>query len=103
MRCVVDLTNDPHEISLDENVTRSGLHPADEFEAFKRLADERGLSAEEIGPRFGRSAQHVQQRLRLGAVAPALMALYRAGSLTLDQMMAFAVSEDHDQIGRAHV
>lgn len=95
VRCVVDLTNDPHEISLDENVTRTGLHPADEFEAFRRLAEERGLSAEEIGSRFGKSAQHVQQRLRLGAVAPTLMDLYRAGSLTLDQMMAFAVSEDH--------
>ncbi|MCR5877284.1 chromosome partitioning protein ParB [Phenylobacterium sp. J367] len=37
----------------------------------------------------------MRQRLRLGAVNPALMALYRAGELNLDQMMAFAVSEDH--------
>ena len=41
------------------------------------------------------SAQVVRQRLRLGAVNPALMDLYRAGELNLDQMMAFAVSEDH--------
>jgi ParB family chromosome partitioning protein len=95
VRCVVDLANDPHEISLDENVTRSGMHPADQFEAFRRLAEERGLSAEEIGARFGVSAQVVRQRLRLGAISPALMALYRAGELNLDQMMAFAVTEDH--------
>jgi len=95
VRCVVDLANDPHEISLDENVTRSGMHPADQFEAFRRLADERGLSAEEIGARFGVSAQVVRQRLRLGAVSPVLMELYRAGELNLDQMMAFAVTEDH--------
>lgn len=95
VRCVVDLSNDPHEISLDENVTRSGLHPADQFEAFRRLAEDRGLSAEEIGARFGVSAGVVRQRLRLGAVNPALMDLYRAGELNLDQMMAFAVSEDH--------
>ncbi|MCR5877603.1 ParB/RepB/Spo0J family partition protein [Phenylobacterium sp. J367] len=95
VRCVVDLSNDPHEISLDENVTRAGMHPADQFEAFARLAEERGLSAEEIGARFGVSAQVVRQRLRLGAVNPDLMALYRAGELNLDQMMAFAVSEDH--------
>lgn len=95
VRCVVDLANDPHEISLDENVTRSGMHPADQFEAFRRLGEERGLSAEEIGARFGVSAQVVRQRLRLGAVNPALMDLYRAGDLNLDQMMAFAVSEDH--------
>jgi ParB family chromosome partitioning protein len=106
VRCVVDLNNDPHEISLDENVTRAGMHPADQFEAFRRLAEDRGLSAEEIGARFGVGAQVVRQRLRLGAVNPALMDLYRAGELNLDQMMAFAVSEDHarqqqvlDQLG----
>ena len=86
---------DPHEISLDENVTRTGMHPADQFEAFRRLSEERGFGAEEIGARFGVGAQIVRQRLRLGAVSPTLMALYRGGGLTLDQMMAYAVSEDH--------
>ncbi|WP_375268723.1 ParB/RepB/Spo0J family partition protein [Phenylobacterium sp.] len=95
VRCVVDLINDAHEISLDENVTRSDMHPADQFEAFRRLAEERGLSAEDIGARFGVSAQVVRQRLRLGAVSPRLMAVYREGGLALDQLMAFAVSEDH--------
>lgn len=95
VRCVVDLTHDPHEISLDENVTRFRMHPADEFEAFREQAERRGLGAEEIGARFGVSAQVVRQRLRLGAVSPVLMARYRAGDLTLDQMMAYAVSEDH--------
>jgi ParB family chromosome partitioning protein len=95
VRCVVDLANDPHEISLDENVTRFRMHPADEFEAFREQCERRGLGAEEIGARFGVSAQVVRQRLRLGAVSSALMALYRAGELNLDQMMAFAVSEDH--------
>jgi ParB family chromosome partitioning protein len=95
VRCIVDLTNDPQEISLDENVTRFRMHPADEFEAFREQAERRGLGAEEIGARFGVSAQVVRQRLRLGAVSPALMALYRQGELNLDQMMAFAVAEDH--------
>ncbi|MGA0607984.1 ParB/RepB/Spo0J family partition protein [Phenylobacterium sp. VNQ135] len=95
VRCVVDTTNDAHEISLDENVTRTEMHPADQFEAFRRLAAERGLGAEDIGARFGVSAQVVRQRLRLGAVSPKLMAIYREGGLALDQLMAFAVSEDH--------
>jgi ParB family chromosome partitioning protein len=95
VRCVVDLANDPHEISLDENVTRFRMHPADEFEAFREQAERRGLGAEEIGARFGVSAQVVRQRLRLGAVSPKLMERYRAGDLTLDQMMAYAVSDDH--------
>jgi ParB family chromosome partitioning protein len=97
VRCVVDTAHDPHEISLDENVTRSAMHPADEFEAFKALAEERGLGAEEIGARFGVSAHVVRQRLRLGAVSPKLMKTYRGGDLTLDQLMAFAVSEDHER------
>ncbi|GAD58526.1 ParB N-terminal domain-containing protein [Brevundimonas sp. BAL450] len=97
VRCIVDAENDAHEISLDENVTRADMHPADQFEAFKRLAEERGYGAEEIGARFGVSAHVVRQRLRLGAVAPALMQTYREGGLTLEQLMAFAVSEDHDR------
>ncbi len=37
------------------------------------------------------------QRLRLGAVSPKLMAIYREGGLVLDQLMAFVVSEDHER------
>ncbi|MGO4716617.1 ParB/RepB/Spo0J family partition protein [Bradyrhizobium sp. 2TAF24] len=95
IRCVVDTTNDPAEISLDENVTRENLHPADEFERFRELAEMRGWGAEEIAARFGVSAHVVKQRLRLGAVSPKLMQVYRDGDLTLDQLMAFAITEDH--------
>jgi ParB family chromosome partitioning protein len=95
LSCVVDLANDPREISLDENVTRSDMHPADQFEAFRDLAERRGLGPEEIGARFGVSVQVVRQRLRLGAVSPKLMEIYREDGLTLDQLMAFAISEDH--------
>ena len=95
IRCIVDTANDPHEISLDENVTRENMHPADQFEAFKKLADERGFGAEEIAARFGVTPHVVRQRLRLGAVSPKLMEIYRNGDLALDQLMAFAITEDH--------
>ena len=95
IRCVVDTANDPHEISLDENVTREAMSPPDQFEAFKRLAEERGYGAEEIAARFGVTPHVVRQRLRLGAVSPKLMQVYRDGDLTLDQLMAFAITEDH--------
>lgn len=94
---IVDADNDAHEISLDENITREAMHPADQFEAFRRLAEEKGYGAEEIGARFGVSAQIVRQRLRLGSAAPELMAAYRAGTLALDQLMAFCVSDDQDR------
>jgi ParB family transcriptional regulator, chromosome partitioning protein len=95
IRCVIDTANDPHEISLDENVTRENMHPADQFEAFKKMADERGFGAEEIAARFGVTPHVVRQRLRLGAVSPKLMEIYRNGDLALDQLMAFAITEDH--------
>jgi ParB family chromosome partitioning protein len=95
VRCVIDTANDPFEISLDENVTRTAMHPADQFEAFRELAENRGSGAEEIAARFGVTAHVVTQRLRLGAVSPKLMQVYRDGGLTLDQLMAFALTEDH--------
>ncbi|WP_312599257.1 ParB/RepB/Spo0J family partition protein, partial [Brevundimonas sp.] len=97
VRVIVDAENDAHEISLDENMTREAMHPADQFEAFQRLAEEKGYGPEEIGARFGVSAQVVRQRLRLGSAAPELMAAYRAGTLALDQLTAFCVSEDQDR------
>ncbi len=93
--CVIDTVNDPHEISLDENVTREDMHPADQFEAFRFLNEVRGLSAEDIAARFGVTARTVQQRLRLGAVSPRLMQAYRDEALSLDQLMAFCLTEDH--------
>lgn len=71
------------------------MHPADQFEAFKKLAAERGFGAEEIAARFGVSPHVVRQRLRLGAVSPKLMQVYRDGDLTLEQLMAFAITDDH--------
>jgi hypothetical protein len=42
IRCVIDTENDPAEISLDENLTREDLHPADQFERFRELTEDRG-------------------------------------------------------------
>lgn len=95
VRCVLDTANDPQEISLDENITREAMHPADQFEAFRMLAEDRGWGVEEIAARFGVTAHVVKQRMRLGAVSPMLLQVYRDGDLTLDQLMAFAVNDDH--------
>lgn len=97
IRCLLDTANDAFEVSLDENVTRFAMHPADQFEAFQELADGKGWSAEEIATRFGVSAHVVRQRLRLAAVSPSLIAAYRKEELTLDQLMAFTLSEDHER------
>ena len=49
---VLDEGEDAAEISLAENVMRLPMHPADQFEAFKALADA-GKGPEDIAARFG--------------------------------------------------
>lgn len=95
IRCIIDTINDAHEISLDENITREAMHPADQFEAFRDLHEKKGWGAEEIAARFGITAHVVRQRLRLGAVSPKLTQVYRDGDLSLDQLMAFGITDDH--------
>jgi ParB family chromosome partitioning protein len=87
---------DATEISLAENVMRLPMHPADQYEAFKALADN-GKGPEDIAARFGCSPMTVQRRLKLASVSPALMDAYRAEEMSLDQLMAFTASDDHGQ------
>jgi ParB family chromosome partitioning protein len=84
------------EVSVAENSGREPMHPADEFEAFKALVDE-GKGIEDVAVAFGVSLLTVQRRLKLAAVSPKLLALYREGDgkINLDQLMALAISDDH--------
>ncbi len=86
---------DATEASLAENAMREDMHPADQFEAFRELAD-RGLPVADIAARFGTSESTVEKRLRLARVAPVVLEAYRRDELTLECVMAFAVSDDHD-------
>ena len=81
------------EVSLAENSVRAAMHPADQVEAFRRLADA-GSTAAAIAGRFGISERTVEKRLRLGTAAPVLLEAYRAGEIDLDTLMAFAVTTD---------
>jgi ParB family chromosome partitioning protein len=91
---VLDDGEDPVEIGLAENIIRLAMHPADQFDAFKAMADQ-GKGPEEIAARFGCTPAVVRQRLKLATVSPRLMDIYRAGEMNLDQLMAFTVSDDH--------
>jgi ParB family chromosome partitioning protein len=94
--CNALAVENPAEISLAENEIRRAMHPADQFDAFKALA-EQGISDEDVAARFGVSVAVVRQRLKLSRVSPKLIALYRKGDMTLDCLMAFAISDDHKQ------
>lgn len=92
---------DAGEISLAENTLRVAMHPDDQFEAFRALADDKGMPVEDIAARFGVAPALVERRMRLARVSPKLRALFRKGELSLDQLMAFAIRDDHDAQERA--
>jgi ParB family chromosome partitioning protein len=79
--------------SLIENVEREALNPADEFAAFARLIDS-GRSVEEVAAAFGVTPQVVKRRLKLAAVSPALLTLFREGGIGLDCLMVLASLDD---------
>ncbi|GHC32616.1 chromosome partitioning protein ParB [Gemmobacter nanjingensis] len=95
--CIVSEASDDiliDEVSLAENIERAPLHPLDQFRAFQTLR-EKGMSEEEIAAAFFVDAKVVKQRLRLVSVSPSLLDVYAEDGMTLEQLMAFSVSEDH--------
>ena len=107
--CVVRTDGLAEEDSLAENVQRVALHPLDQFRAFQTLRD-KGLSEEEIAARFFVSPTVVKQRLKLAAVSENLLDVYAEDGMTLQQLMAFTVTNDHvrqeqvwKQLARSHI
>jgi ParB family chromosome partitioning protein len=92
--CIVKTDGVEEEDSLAENTMREALHPLDQFRAFKNLHDQ-GLSIDDIAARFFVGAQVVRQRLKIAAASPKLLDLYVAEELSLEQLMAFCVTDDH--------
>ncbi|KUM25614.1 DNA-binding protein [Mesorhizobium loti] len=94
--CVVNRSDKTsmEDDSLAENTHRENLHPLDQYRAFKALSDH-GNDIEEIAARYFVSPNTVRQRLKLAAVSPRLLDLYEQDEIKLDQLQAFAVSNDH--------
>ena len=93
--CRITEAADASEISLAENVMREDMHPADQFEAFRDLAD-KGMPVADIAARFGKSDSHVLKILKLARVSQKILKAYRAADLTLEDVMAFTVTDDHE-------
>ena len=81
----------PCRVIDSEASTESSLA---ETSSFRRLVDE-GTGVEEVAARFGVTATFVRQRLKLANVAPRFIELYREEKITLDQLMALAITDDH--------
>jgi len=91
--CVIRDGGIAEDDSLAENDERVGLHPLDQFRAFKLLRDG-GMSEEDIAARHFVSPAIVKQRLRLASVSPKLHDVYAEDGMTLEQLMAFSVTAD---------
>lgn len=91
--CTVYTGQAAHEISAAANMHES-MHPADEFVAFRNMINA-GSTIEEVAARFGTTPATVQRRLKLANVSAPLIQAYRDEKLTLDHLMAFAITDDH--------
>jgi len=92
--CLLVADGTARTASLTENVQHEAMHPADQFEAFAALVAE-GRPIEDIAADFSVTPLVVQRRLKLANVSPRLLADYRAEAVTLDQLMALAITDDH--------
>ncbi len=91
---VIENNADATEISLAENAVRENMHPADECDAYRDLID-KGAPIPDVAARFGKTEHYVKQRLKLARVSPVVIEAYRKGKLNLEQVRAFAISDDH--------
>jgi ParB/RepB/Spo0J family partition protein len=94
---VIEGDEDAHEISLPENEMRAAMHPDDQFEAFKKLADE-GQGNDTIAAKFGVTPCVVEQRLKLAVVSRKLIKAYRDEKMILEHLMAFTFTDDHKAV-----
>ena len=90
--CLVDDKRNAILTSATENLQRAAMHPADQFEAFEAM-----IAEDEIALKFGVSVDLVRRRLKLARVAPEIIEQFRAGDLTLECVMAFTLTDDHDR------
>ena len=97
--CVVKEADDlvsAEEDSYAENTFREQLHPLDQFRAMRAMVD-KGQDIEAIAARFLVTPAVVNQRLKLAKVSPKLHEIYAEDGMTLEQLMAFSVSDDHER------
>lgn len=81
-------------VSAAENSGRKPMSQADTIVAFADMV-RAGAGVESLAVCFALSPLTVQRRLKLANVSPDLFALFRHGAMTLDQLMALALTDDH--------
>ena len=89
------------ELALVENLQREDLGPLEEAGAFRRLADEFGLTQEAIAGRVGRSRSAVANSLRLLTLSAEIRASLARGEITAGHARALLGIDDAAERRRA--
>ncbi len=83
-------------VSIEENDKRTAMHPSDQINNFRELADE-GHTPVEIGVLTGYTTQQVKQMLRLSDMAPELLEELAADTINIDQLKALSANTDQQR------
>ena len=83
------------QLALIENIQRENLNPIDEAAAYQRLADEFGLTHDQIAAAVGKDRSSVANYIRLLKLAEEVRADLAAGTLTMGHARALLALTDH--------
>jgi ParB family chromosome partitioning protein len=83
------------QLALVENIQRENLNPVDEAAAYQRLADDFGLTHEQIAAAVGKDRSSVANYVRLLKLADEVLAELAAGTLTMGHARALLALTDH--------
>jgi ParB family chromosome partitioning protein len=89
------------ELALIENIQREDLNPIEIATAFYRLADEHGLSHEQIAERTGKDRSTVTNLLRLLRLSPHVKDALIAGTISMGHARALLNISDYEDQARA--
>lgn len=94
--CRVVQIENAEAISLAENIIRAPMHAADQFDAFRQQV-EAGKTISDVSAAYGVSETVVRKRLKLANVAPEILAAFREKQVSLNAVMAFTLTDDHER------
>ena len=83
-------------VSMAENQGQKPMSIADTVRAFADMVAA-GAGIEDIAVCFRLTPLTVRRRVKLATVSPKLFALYRAGDMNMDQLMALSLADTHEK------
>lgn len=87
-------------LALIENLQREDLNPVEEARAYRRLADEEGMTQAEIAAMVDKSRSHVANLQRLLDLPEDVLALVAADSLSMGHARALIGHPEASRLGR---